>query len=206
VAAPRQESARASGKPAVSILAIFLEFLFIGGTSFGGGVVAYLRSNLVVKRGWIDDQELVELLAISQSLPGLNATNMAVLVGDRLRGIPGAIAAIVGICLPGGLFMYLAATMYGTQSDRPVVTAALKGVAAAAVGLILATTTQLGRKALAHRYDLVFVALAVIGINHLKQSVLTVLLVVGVVAIAWYRPGGRAVRSAAEREPGEVVE
>jgi chromate transporter len=193
-------------KAPVSLLQIFLEFLLIGGTSFGGGVVAYLRSNLVAKRGWIDDRELVELLAISQSLPGLNATNMAVLVGDRLRGLPGALAAIVGICLPGGLFMYLAATMYGTQGERPLVAGALKGVAAAAVGLILATTTQLGRKALSHRYDLLFVALAVIGINRLDMSVLTVLLVVGAIAIVWYRPGGRAVRSAPAQEPNEAIE
>ena len=189
----------------VSVLQIFLEFLLIGATSFGGGVVAYLRANLVSKRAWIDDKELIELLAISQSLPGLNATNMAVLVGDRLRGVPGALAAIAGMCLPGGIFMYIAASVYSAEVDRPIAAAALKGVAAAAVGLILATTTQLGRKALSHRYDLIFVALAVVGII-LGQSVLTVLLVVGAIAIAWYRPGGRAVKSAPEQEPGEAAE
>src|SRR5215469_7581878 len=87
------------GTPA-TILQIFLDFLLIGATSFGGGVVAYLRNSLVTKRAWLDDKAFVELLSISQSLPGLNSTNMAVLVGDRLRGIPGALAAIVGMCLP----------------------------------------------------------------------------------------------------------
>ena len=89
-----------------SILQIFVEFLLIGATSFGGGVVAYLRNGLVTKRGWLDDKAFVELLAISQSLPGLNSTNMAILVGDRLRGIAGSIAGIIGMCLPGGLLMY----------------------------------------------------------------------------------------------------
>ncbi|MGC2764727.1 MAG: chromate transporter, partial [Candidatus Acidiferrum sp.] len=69
----------------VSIGQIFLEFLIIGATSFGG-VVPYLRSSLVTKRHWIDDKEFVEMLSISQSLPGLNATNMAILVGEKLRG------------------------------------------------------------------------------------------------------------------------
>jgi chromate transporter len=55
---------------------------------------------------------------------------------------------------------------------------------------------QLGRKALTHNYDLVFVALAVIGVNRLHQSVLTVLLVVGAAAILWYRPGSRASQAA----------
>ena len=85
-----------------SIVQIFLEFLVIGATSFGG-VVPYLRNSLVTKKAWIDDKEFVEMLSISQSLPGLNATNMAILVGDKLRGALGSIAAIIGMCLPGGV-------------------------------------------------------------------------------------------------------
>jgi len=167
---------------------IFGAFLLIGATSFGGGVVAYLRSGLVSKHRWLDDKTFVELLSISQTLPGLNATNMAVLVGDRLRGLRGAIAAICGICLPGALLMYAVSLAYHVRGDRPIVTAMLRGVAAAAVGLVLATTVQLGRKSLAYVYDLIFVAIAVIGVNRLHQSVPRVLIAVGVVAILWYRP------------------
>jgi chromate transporter len=193
------------GRPVVpvSVGEIFLEFLIIGATSFGGGVVAYLRNSLVTKRGWLDDKQFVELLSISQSLPGLNATNMAVLAGDRLRGLAGAVAAISAMCLPGGVFMYVAAIVYGANGERPLAAAALKGIAAAAVGLILATVMQLGRKALSHNYDLVFVALAVIGVNRLHQSVLRVLIAVGIAAILWYRPGGRAAKAAPEEEADE---
>src|SRR5262245_17396673 len=60
----------------VTLGEIFRAFLLIGATSFGGGVVAYLRSSLVTKHGWVDDEKFVELLSISQTLPGLNATNM----------------------------------------------------------------------------------------------------------------------------------
>jgi chromate transporter len=172
----------------VSVHQIFLEFLFIGATSFGGGVVAYLRDGLVNKRGWVNDQEFVEYLAISQTLPGLNATNMAVLVGDSLRGVVGAIAALIAICLPGGLLMLGAGIAYHAGGDNPMVTAMLKGVAAAAIGLILATTINLGKKSLAHAYDLVFVALTVYGVDRLHQSVPRVLIVVGILAIFWYRP------------------
>ena len=167
---------------------IFFAFLLIGATSFGGGVVAYLRSGLVDKRGWLDDKEFVELLSISQTLPGLNATNMAVLVGDRLRGALGATAALCGICLPGALIMIGAGILYRAHGDRPAGTAMLHGVAAAAVGLILATTVQLGRKSLSHAADLVFVALTVIGVNLFHQSVPRVLFGVGLLAILWYRP------------------
>ena len=172
----------------VSIPRIFAAFLLIGATSFGGGVVAYLRNSLVEKHKWIDDKTFVELLGISQTLPGLNATNMAVLVGDRLRGTAGAVSAICGICLPGALIMYAVAIAYHAHGDRPLATAGLKGVAAAAVGLVLATTVQLGRKSLSHVYDLVFVVLTVIGVNLLHQSVPRVLIVVGTLATLWYRP------------------
>ncbi len=189
-AKPALESASHPGPTdgEVSVLSIFLEFLLIGGTSFGGGVVAYLRSGLVGKRKWIDDQQFVEYLAISQTLPGLNATNMAVLVGDRLRGFAGALAAIVAICLPGAVLMFIAGVAYQAHGDKPLVTAMLKGVAAAAVGLILATTIQLGKRSLVHVYDLVFVGLTVFGVDRLHQSVPRVLIAVGILAILWYHP------------------
>jgi chromate transporter len=187
--AAHAEPATAGASPgSVTVLQIFLEFLLIGATSFGGGVVAYLRNGLVEKRRWLGDRAFVELLSISQSLPGLNSTNMAILVGDRLKGLPGALAAIVGMCLPGGLLMLVVGMLYQEHGDHPLATAALKGVAAAAVGLILATAVQLGKKSLEHRADAVFVAVTVVGVNRFHFSVLTVLVVVGLVATLWYRP------------------
>ena len=136
------------------------------------------------------------MLSISQTLPGLNATNMSVLVGDKLRGTAGALAAICGMCLPAGLFMYAVAISYHARGDRPLIVAMLKGVAAAAVGLVLSTVVQLSQKSLAHTYDLVFVVLTVIGVNRLHQTVPRVLLVVGLLAILWYHPRGRPMASA----------
>ena len=172
----------------VPILDIFLQFLVIGATSFGGGVVAYLRNGLVTKKKWVDDKQFVELLSISQTLPGLNATNMAVMVGDRLRGWLGSLVAICGICLPGAVIMFGVGMMYQSGGDRKLVNAALKGVAAAAVGLILATSMQLSKKSLHNKWDLIFVVLTVVGVNRLHQSVPRVLLVVGLLAILWHWP------------------
>lgn len=167
---------------------IFRAFLVIGATSFGGGVMAYLRSSLVERRRWIDDEAFVQMLAMSQSLPGLNSTNMAVLVGDRLRGTMGAIAALTGICLPGGLIMLAIGMAHREYHAHPMAEAMLHGVAAAAVGLVAAVALQIGRKVLTRVDDLVFVALAVIGVSVLHQSVLVVLAVVGTLAVWWHRP------------------
>lgn len=172
----------------VTVPAIFRAFLLVGATSFGGGVVAYLRSSLVAKHQWIDDKTFVEFLSIGQTLPGLNATNMAVLVGDRLRGAAGAIAAVTAICLPGALLMFAAGVAYGVHGDRPAVTAILHGVAAAATGLVFALTVQLGRKSLERAGDLVFVVVTAVAVAILHLHVPYVLLVMGAIAIWWHRP------------------
>jgi chromate transporter len=174
-------------RAAVSIWDIFLKFLIIGATSFGG-VVPYLRDALVTKLNWLDDKEFVEMLSISQSLPGLNATNMAVLVGEKLRGIMGSLAAIVGICLPCGALMYAVGIFYRQHGDHAWTTAALKGVAAAAVGLILSTVMQLSKKSLTGKFDFVFMALTVVAVNRLHQSVPRTLIMVGILAILFHRP------------------
>ncbi|MDQ0504547.1 chromate transporter [Xanthobacter agilis] len=184
-----QRDAPVDDVPQVSLTEIFVGFLVIGATSFGGGVVAYLRTGLVGRRKWIADETFLELLSICQTLPGLNASNMAILVGDRLRGTAGAAVALAGICLPGGILMMAAAMAYAASQGTHVgIGAALHGISAAAVGLVLSVTIQLGRKTLIHWADFAFVALTVIGVNVLHQSVLLVLLVVGALAIFWYRP------------------
>ena len=173
---------------------IFTAFFFVGATSFGGGIVGYLRSSLVAKHGWVDDTTFVELLGISQTLPGLNATNMAVLVGNRLRGTPGAVAALIGVSLPGAVLMAVVGFVYQIERDRRLVEAALKGVGAAASGLLLVTTLQLGRKSLSRIDDVVFLLITVLCVNQLHLSVPRVLIIVGTTAVVWYGWGHAAIR------------
>lgn len=172
----------------VTIPQIFRAFLLIGATSFGGGVVAYLRSSLVEKHRWIDDRTFVEFLAIGQTLPGLNATNMSVLVGDRLRGAVGAAAAVIGMCLPGALLMFAAGVAFGIHGNRTVVVAMLHGVAAAATGLVFALTVQIGKKALGGIADLVFVLGTAAAVSLFHVKVFHALLVLGAISIWWHRP------------------
>ncbi len=168
---------------------IFQVFLVIGATSFGGGVVAYLRTALVGRQAWLDDETFLELLSICQSLPGLNASNMAILVGDRLRGMAGAAVALTGICLPGGVLMTLAAILYrGASGPGGIGNAVLHGVSAGAVGMVLAVSMQLGLKTVHRASDIVFVVLTILGVTVLHLSVPVVLGLVGGLAILWYRP------------------
>lgn len=187
----------------VSPLELFLTFLQIGATSFGGGVVAYLRTALVRKKKWFDDTEFLELISISNTLPGLNATNLAILGGERLGGWLGAAVAMFGMCLPAFLFMTAAGMVYGESGPRPLAEAALRGVAAAATGLLAATWFQIGKKSLRGFYDALFVLAAILGINYFKLGVPVVLLAVGAFAIFTYRP--RAVPETPQQENEEWI-
>ena len=190
------EAEQAAGAD-VSVARIFREFLVIGAISFGGAV-PYLRGRLVEKDGWVDDKEFVEMLSISQSLPGLNATNLAILVGQKLKGVPGAAAALLGMCLPGAVILYVAGILYYHHGDRAASAAILKGVAAAAVGLVLQTAIQLGRRSLDTRVDLIFMGMTVVAVDYYRLSVLWALLGVGLLAVLWHNPRQLARQRAAK--------
>ena len=185
------EQAAPSAPLPPSLRKIFWVFLVMGATSLGGGVVGYLRTGLVVRQRWLDDITFVELLSISQTLPGLNATNMAILVGDRLRGGWGALLATLGMCLPGATLMTAAAYAYGVGGDDPWSKAFLQGIAAGAVGLILVVMVQLGAKVLKTAADYVFVLATAAAVAGFGVQVPYALVIAGAVAIWWHRPRAR---------------
>ena len=183
-----------SPPPPPSLGKLFWVFLVMGATSLGGGVVAYLRTGLVVRQRWLDDLGFVELLSISQTLPGLNATNMSILVGDRLRGGMGALVATLGMCLPGAGLMIAAGFLYGAGGDGPWSKAFLHGIAAGAVGLVVVVLVQLGAKTLKTAADYVFVAATAVAVAFFKVPVPYALIVAGIIAIWWHRPRDKDVR------------
>lgn len=184
----------------VPLWEIFLTFLIIGATSFGGGVVAYLRAGLVLKKRWLDEEHFMSALEISQALPGLNATNMSIIVGDRLRGIAGAIIAFLGITLPGAALVMLLGVLYASNAHNPYVNAALVGVGSAAVGMLAAVTMQIGRKQFGGLIDCAIILVTVTMVSFLHISLVWVLLTVGPAAVFIYRPRKPAPDSPAASE------
>jgi chromate transporter len=176
------------GTSEAGLRGVFHAFALLGATSFGGGVVAYLRQSLVVRERWLDDETFLSGLELSQMLPGLNATNMSVYVGERLRGVAGAVAAAMGMILPGAVIVMLLGLLYQGQGHEPVVKHILGGVGAAAVGLTLATTIQIGRKQLGNPKDIFLVALTFVVIGVLRVSLPLALLTVGPFSVWLYRP------------------
>ena len=191
----------------VGLFEIFRAFLLLGATSFGGGVVAYLRQALVEREKWMDDETFLAGLELSQTLPGLNATNMSVYVGERLRGVPGALVACLGMMLPGTIVVMalgIALTEGGRHADYSAV---LIGVGAAAVGLLLETTWKIARPVVVGVTDVAIVVVTLIAISRYHVSLVIVLLTIAPVAVWIYRPrlrpgAGGGAGSGAATGPG----
>jgi chromate transporter len=182
-----------AGASPVSLSVIFRTFLTAGLVSFGGGAVAYQREYVVSTNKWLDDEGFLDVLEISQALPGLNSVNLSVIIGDKLAGIPGALIAVLGFVLPGAIVIMALGTAWGAQEHNPHVRFFLIGVAAAAVGLLSTVTLRLGRKQFANPLDLGIILASFVAVSFLHAPLYLVLLVIGPVAVWLYhrRSGGR---------------
>ena len=174
--------------PRVSLGKLFSVFALIGVTSFGGGIVAYLRRALVDKEKWLDEDGFMAALEISQTLPGLNSTNMSVIVGRRLRGAAGALAATLGMILPGAVIVTGLGFAYVALRHDPKVAVVLTGVAAAAVGLLLQVTLKIGWKQLISPRDLALVVVVFVLVGIFHVSLLVTLVAVAPLAVWMHRP------------------
>lgn len=124
------------------LLPLFLTFMKIGAFTFGGGwaMISIIRREIVERHKWIKDEDFLDLLAVAQSLPGILAVNIAVSVGDRLRGMKGSLAAAIGTILPCFLIILTIAIFLTPDliTSNPVVTSIFKGIRPAVVALIVA--------------------------------------------------------------------
>jgi chromate transporter len=201
------EAVPSSPPPGVSLAKLFTVFLYVGATSFGGGVVAYLREHLVVRQKWLDDDHFLAALEIGQTIPGLVSTNVSVIVGSRLRGVKGAIVSALGMILPGAVSVFILGLLYARFRTDPDVRAMLHGVGAAAVGLILAVALQVGTRAISKWPDLVILLAAFLMVGVFHISLLPVLVVLAPIAIGINRPDSGAMveyharRNAAQGSP-----
>lgn len=170
---------------------IFLKFLAIGAISFGGGIIAYLQRTLVEQTRWLTAKQFMGALEVSQTVPGTNSANMAVIVGDYLAGPMGSLAAFIGLCLPGALLVFALAVASGAARHHPIGHAALTGVTAGAVGILAAITFRTGKEQFVRFPDVIILLLTFIGMAVLKIPLLILVAVLGGAAVYIYRPRGK---------------
>ena len=168
----------------IRLTAIFGLFLQIGALSFGGGITGWVHREVVIRRCWLDEGEFLSGLALGQILPGTNVVNLSLYVGRRLRGIMGALAAMLGLLIVPFFFVVALASIYSIIADHPAVENFLGGMAAAAVGLTLAVGLSAARKRLRDLGSLAVIAVILVTIGILRWPMVPIILVMIPISIA----------------------
>jgi chromate transporter len=176
--------------PTPALLDLFVAFALISLSGFGG-VLAWSRRMLVEERKWMTAEEFNDAYALCQFLPGPNVVNLSVVFGRRIRGLPGAAVALVGLIGPPFVIVTLIAFIYARWGEVAALQRMLLGIAAAAAGLMLGTCAKMALPLFKDRLGLApLAALATfvsIGVLRLPLYGALAVLVPLSIAIAWVR-------------------
>jgi chromate transporter len=174
-----------------SLASLFTSFVSIGMMSFGGGLAAWTRREVVQKRGWLDDKQFLSGYALSQLVPGATNVNLAVFIGTQMRGTTGAIACFCGLtALPLAIVVALGAWYLHSQGNvsGAWVSGALGGMGAVAIGLNLGTGVRLARRNISGPIPIAVTTIVTLSIGVFGFSLVHVLLVMMPVSLllAWW--------------------
>ncbi len=127
----------------------FKTFFKIGLVTFGGGyaMIPIITTEVVERHHWVTEEELLDLIAISQSCPGVFAINISTFIGYKLKGNKGALCTSLATALPSFLIILLIAMFFHQFEDNKVIAALFRGIRPAVVALIAVPTFNLARKA-----------------------------------------------------------
>lgn len=133
-------------KNSAGLFKLFLICFYISSCTFGGGfvIVSYMKRYFVDKYHWIDEEEMLDYTAIAQSSPGAIAVNASVLVGWKVRGFFGMLAAVIGTALPPLIILSLISYFYRVFAANEYVSLLLKGMRAAVAAIITDVVLSLG--------------------------------------------------------------
>ena len=182
------------------LLSLFLTFLKIGLFTFGGGyaMISNIREVVVEKKKWLDEDGLLEVIAIAESTPGPIAINLATYVGYKRRGFLGSLAATVGVVLPSLIVIYCISLFLDAFMANKYVAHAFVGIKCAVAFLILSAGADMLRKMKKTPLNIisfcaVFALMLALGLTGASFSSVLLILAggaVGVIAVAAKRGGG----------------
>ena len=128
---------------------LFWTYLKIGTFTLGGGyaMLPLIQREVLDRKGWIDEEEFLNMIALAQAAPGLIAVNSAIFIGWRVGGWRGVAGAVLGAVLPSFLIILAIAMVFAQWKELPVVEAVFKGIRPAVVALIAAPLVKMARAA-----------------------------------------------------------
>ena len=149
-------------------------------------MIPLIEEEVVNKKQWVSKEEMLDLIAIAQSCPGVFAINIAIFIGYKLRKLRGAIATTIGTALPSFLISLAIAVFFSQFKDNRYVAAIFRGIRPAVVALIAVPTFRLGQRAQLNRYTIWIPVVCALAIWALGVSPIYIIIVA---ALAGYLYG-----------------
>jgi len=184
------ESASVIEPQRVSLLSIAGAFNHVALASFGGGLGAWSREIVVVRKNWLSDEQFLSAMTMCRIMPGANQVNLAVFVGATMRGSAGAAAAVIGLCVVPVALILALGFVYFTFKEIPAVKGALHGASAAAVALTVTMVIKTGRKCLTGVVPVALFAAAFVLNGILRWPLLLTLAILAPLSLIWAWPRG----------------
>ena len=185
---------------------LFTSTFKLSAGTFGGGfvIVPLMREKFVNELHWIDEQEMLDLVAIAESSPGAIAVNASILVGYHVAGCLGALLAVLGTVLPPLIIISVISGFYGAVRNNAIVNTAMAGMLAGVAAVICDTVLTMGAGVLREKrllYPAVMI-LSFVAVRFLNMNIVAVILVCAAVGAAdtiLHKHGGHLHRKAVRR-------
>ena len=167
-------------------LEMFITFFKIGCLAFGGGyaVTAILQKEIVELKQWVTNDELTDIMAISQTLPGIIFVNSATMIGYRRKGVLGACLATLTACLPTFILILILTFVVWGVTDNPIVHKAFTGILLGVTALILNSVKKTWKTAVKHYTDIILALISTVLMLFTSINVVFVLLLVAALGFA----------------------
>jgi chromate transport protein len=169
------------------LIELFISFMRIGGFTFGGGyaMLPLIQKEIVERRGWASDEEVLDYFTIGQITPGVIAVNTAAFIGYKKAGILGGMVATLGVIFPSIVIISIIAAVLTNFAELPVVIHAFNGIRACVCVLILIAVYNMGKKSVIDVFTaLIFVATAILAILKITSPVILVI-VAGLIGVVF---------------------
>ena len=179
------------------LLELFFVFAQIGGTTFGGGyaMLPILQREIVEKRHWATDEELMDYYAIGQCTPGIIAVNTATFIGQRQFGVLGGVIATLGVVFPSIILITLITMFLTNFAELEVVKHAFMGIRSCVCVLILDSVIKLGKKSIKD-YKCMLIFLVICALSVLTPVSPIILVVAAGVAGVLLKPSAKNTAAA----------
>lgn len=185
------------------LIKLFLSTLYLSAFTFGGGyvIVTLMKKKFVDEYHWIDEKEMLDLIAIAQSSPGAIAVNGAIVVGYKLAGIPGVLTAVVGTVIPPFIVLSAVSFFYSVFQNNFFVRMMLEGMQAGVGAVIAAVVYDMGVGIVKERdaASTVIMLLSFLAAYFMKVNVIYIVIVCGLIGVVRTLLSHRSSKAGKER-------